>query len=178
MTLKHNDRVLFGSNNLFLFIDPSQASEADERIDYDWAQAELAKASGFDLEGKDIEEQRRIEAVLEMLPMVAEVNAIAEEMAKGMHFELALVSSQQLMGSATEANDTVVMLRAIEAATDNQWLIDRGDFVDRRYEIQVREQCLLADTCLKWVVAYRQSTKLGLTAMTRRILHVGCRMMR
>jgi hypothetical protein len=125
---------LFGSNNLFLFIDPSHASSTEERIDYDWAQAELAKASGFDLEGKDVEEQRRIEAVLEMLSMVAEVNAIAEEMTKGMFFEIALVSSQQLMGSATEGNSTMVMLRVIET---NQWLIDRGEFVDRRYEMQV-----------------------------------------
>ena len=139
--LQHLDRLLLGSNNLFLFINPLVPHPAEgtpEDVDYDFAQSELAKASGFDLEGKDIDEQRRIEAVLEMLPMVAEVNAIAEELKKDVTFEIALVSSHLTDFNATQKPTTSVMVRVIEADTNNEWLIDRGDFVERRYEMQVR----------------------------------------
>ncbi|EDQ91195.1 uncharacterized protein MONBRDRAFT_17919 [Monosiga brevicollis MX1] len=140
--LRHNDRVLFGTNNLFLFINPQHPEPSEgtpETVDYDFAQSELARASGFDMDGKDPDEQQRIEALLEMLPMIAEVNAISDEMQKAINFEVALVSSQLLDTtglSRTHTTSTQVMIKGKERETGNEWLLDRGEFVERRFRMQ------------------------------------------
>jgi hypothetical protein len=180
--LLHGDRVLFGTSNLFVFVhptDPTTSSSTPTRVDYEFAQSELAKASGFAMDGKDAEEHRRIEAVLEMLPLIGEVNAMAEEMNKGLQYEIALVSSH-LLGSGQGPPTTHVMVRAKEEQSGNEWLLDRGFFMERRFEIQVRRgRCrytlmgltLLPPCPLPWLgarLATRLPTRNGPTAVTRR----------
>lgn len=70
---------MFGTNSLFLFINPicdEKSEGTPDVVDYDFAQEEIAKASGLLVEGGDADENERMSQILELFPMVAEANAI------------------------------------------------------------------------------------------------------
>ena len=54
--LRHQDRIRFGSNNLFVFVQPLQALELRKKrkqlreITFEFAQSEIAKNSGLELD--------------------------------------------------------------------------------------------------------------------------------
>ena len=55
--LQHLDRVLFGSNNLFVFNNPKNPVLPDgtpDKIDYEFAQKELAASKGFSTGGQGL----------------------------------------------------------------------------------------------------------------------------
>ncbi|EGD80556.1 kinesin family member 1C [Salpingoeca rosetta] len=136
--LKHNDRLLFGTNSIFLFVNPANqdpSAGTPEKVDYEFAQEEIAKASGLLVEGGDAEEKERMSQILELFPMVAEVNAISDEMDKKMKFSVALVNDMMLPNAST-SDRSQVMVKAVNTRNENEWLIDRAEFVDRRYRIQ------------------------------------------
>ena len=138
MPLRHNDRLQLGTNSIFLFVNPTNkemSPGSPEQVDYEFAQEEIAKASGLFTEGGDAEEKERMSQILELFPMVAEVNAISEEMDKKMQYSVALVNDMMIR-SASTSDRTQVMVKVINTANDNEWLMDRGEFVDRRYQIQ------------------------------------------
>ena len=98
-----------GSNHLYVFYNPKNPEPEDPNnpppaeIDFEFAQKELAEHSGFSTEGLTAEQARVQEQVLEMLPMISEVNAVSEELNKYRHFELIL------LGAATQDdNETKV----------------------------------------------------------------------
>lgn len=145
-SLHHNDRVLFGSNNLFVFLNPANTAtspDTPEKVDWEFAQEELTRASGFGGDGKgDAEDQARMEKIMELLPMVNEVNAVAQEMDKHRRFEVALVS-RALLQTTTIADfgtskDSEVTVRVTNSDNGNEWILERGEFVDMRFRIQVR----------------------------------------
>ena len=45
--LEHNDRILFGSSHLHVFVDPKKQVNKQQRITWEIAQKELAEARGF-----------------------------------------------------------------------------------------------------------------------------------
>jgi len=142
--LLHNDRVLFGSNNLFVFLNPVNTAMAEgspEEVSWDFAQDELTRASGFGAGGSgDPEEDLRMEKIKELLPMVNEVNAISAELDKHRTFEVALVSRALLHNTtvADVGNDkgSEVTVRVKNADNGNEWILERGEFVDMRFRIQ------------------------------------------
>lgn len=83
--LQYNDRVQFGTNHLFVFKDPRNVpAEGAKDIDWDFAQSEIAEAKGFGAGiagGGGITNELR-EQIMELLPMVAEANAIADRLKK------------------------------------------------------------------------------------------------
>jgi hypothetical protein len=81
IALSHKDRILFGSNHLYVFVNPkipksSSATPAD--ITWEFAQGEIAQAKGYDVgtEGLTRDQQRAQEQVLELLPLLGEANAL------------------------------------------------------------------------------------------------------
>ena len=80
------------------------------------------------------------ERVLELLPMISEVNAVSEELNKYRHFELVL------LGAATQDdNETKVVIQMKDLNTGNQWLWGRDKFVNRRYMMQDSAQIFVKD---------------------------------
>lgn len=52
--LQHKDRVLFGSNHLYVFMNPLNTEcgeNVPETVDWDFAQKEIAEAKGFNTAG-------------------------------------------------------------------------------------------------------------------------------
>merc|ERR1712235_5874 len=143
-TLHHLDRVVLGSNHLYVFYNPKNPEPEDPNnpppaeIDFEFAQKELAEHSGFSTEGLTAEQARVQEQVLEMLPMISEVNAVSEELNKYRHFELIL------LGAATQDdNETKVVIQMKDLNTGNLWLWERGKFMNRRYMMQEMYQQFL-----------------------------------
>lgn len=141
VTLHHNDRVLFGSNHLYVFHHPQELSylattgEQPKPVTYDAAQGEIAAGSGFDMttEGKSKDDILLQEDLIELMPMVLEANAISEELNKKMFFEIALVSPQA-RGLKDGRTEVKVKMRSLE--NDNWWMFSRSQFLDRKYKMQ------------------------------------------
>ncbi|XP_076448715.1 kinesin-like protein KIF28 isoform X2 [Babylonia areolata] len=146
-TLSHLDRVLFGLNHLYVFVNPRkpQAPEGTpQEITYEFAQKEIAQAKGFATgSGSALtrEQQEVQEQILEILPMVSEVNAISEELDKHKSFEVVLISAAAQEGEGLgKAHDTQVMVKMKNLLNGNTWLWERGKFMNRRYLIQNKYQ--------------------------------------
>ena len=54
--LNHNDRIVFGTTKYFVYINPQERDKSKEKftdITFEMAQEEIAKSSGFDIEGQN-----------------------------------------------------------------------------------------------------------------------------
>ncbi|TNN19372.1 Kinesin-like protein, partial [Schistosoma japonicum] len=147
VTLQHKDRILFGSHQLYVFCNPLSKEYADELksgkepevIDWEFAQRELAQAIGFEQFGnkpKQKEEAILQQQLLELLPLINEVNAIAEELNKQRKFEVILLPPTAQAFKYGELKRTKVMIRMKCTNTGHMWLWDRGKFMTRRFLMQ------------------------------------------
>ncbi|XP_064640023.1 kinesin-like protein KIF28 isoform X2 [Lineus longissimus] len=164
--LLHKDRILFGSNHLYVFKNPLKqdtgGADLPAEVDYEFAQKEIAQAKGFATgsgAGLSKEQQIAQEQILEILPMVTEVNAISEELDKHRTFEVVLISGAAQESSFKENKSTnaeqkqnmrrmsvfqmvklqqtlVVMVKMKNLLNGNTWLWERGKFMNRRYLMQ------------------------------------------
>ena len=129
-----------------MFLNPANKTKSEgspDEVTWDFAQEELTRASGFGVgdDSGDPEDQLRLEKIKELLPMVNEVNAIGEELDKHRKFEVALVS-RALLHNTTVADVGVgkgseVTVRVKNSDNGNEWILERGEFVDMRFRIQV-----------------------------------------
>ncbi|GFO20644.1 kinesin-like protein, partial [Plakobranchus ocellatus] len=140
--LEHMDRIIFGSNHVYVFVNPlrPQAPEGTPKeITWDFAQKEVAQAKGFStgLAGLTKEQQIAQEQILEVLPMVSEVNAVSEELNKYKSFEVVLISAAAQESTAGKSDGgPQVMVKMKNLLNGNTWLWAHGKFVDRKYMIQ------------------------------------------
>ncbi|XP_066289623.1 kinesin-like protein KIF28 isoform X6 [Branchiostoma lanceolatum] len=139
-TLQHLDRVLFGSNHMYVFhnpLNPKAPENTPTKIDWDFAQKEIAKHKGFDTASAGMSKEQIIaqEQILELLPMVSEVNAISEELNKHRTFEVILISGAAMEGYGSKKGAKVVV-KMKNLLNGNTWLWERGKFMNRRYMIQ------------------------------------------
>ncbi|XP_052248408.1 kinesin-like protein KIF28P [Dreissena polymorpha] len=141
--LSHNDRVSFGPNHLYVFHHPQDYAKkvnAGEKVDtptFDTAQQEIAKQSGLMTAGGDGMSKDDLllqEDLIQMLPMVSEANAMAEELHKGVKFEINLVSPQA-RGQKNGKTEVMVKMLA-QDGSGNDWLWDRNKFINRKYIMQ------------------------------------------
>lgn len=138
--LHHNDRVLFGSNHMFVLHHPAdmgntQNAKEPEKITYDMAQEEIVQNSGFDMDtgGKSKDDLLLQEDLLQIMPMVNEANAMSEELNKKVKFEVVLISPQA-RGQKEGRTDVSVKMKSL--VDGNTWLWDRNKFLNRKYLMQ------------------------------------------
>ncbi|CAH8641333.1 unnamed protein product [Heterobilharzia americana] len=147
VTLQHKDRILFGSHQLYIFYNPLSKEFADElksggemeTIDWEFAQRELAQATGFEQLGnkpKKKEDAILQEELLELLPLINEVNAIADELNKQRIFEVILLPPTAQALKFGEPKRTKVMVRMKCTKTGHMWLWESGKFMTRRFLMQ------------------------------------------
>ena len=141
--LCHKDRVLFGSNHMYVFMNPQKKNEASEdlppEITWEFAQKEIAQVKGFATGSAGLTKDQQIaqEQVLEILPMVSEVNAVSEELDKHKSFEVVLIATAATEGTDLAHNQsTKVMVKMKNLLNGNTWLWERGKFTNRRYLVQ------------------------------------------
>ncbi|KAJ8309975.1 hypothetical protein KUTeg_011840 [Tegillarca granosa] len=98
---------------------------------YESAQEEIAERAGLmSKDGKSADDIILQEEVVEMLPMVNEANAIAEELNKKRKFELALISAQ---ARGQKDGRTEVMVKMENTENGNYWMWDRNKFINRKF---------------------------------------------
>ncbi|EDO42435.1 predicted protein, partial [Nematostella vectensis] len=140
--LHHNDRVMFGSSNLFVVHHPVELGKACksgvtlQKITYDMAQEEIAQNSGFDMDkagGKSKEDLLLQEDLIQLVPMVNEATAMAEELGKKVRFEVMLVSPQ---ARGLKEGRTEVKVRMHSLEDDAEWVWDRNKFFNRKFLMQ------------------------------------------
>ena len=85
--------VLPGSSHMYVFINPKQAAQNEPRVTWEMAQKEIAEAKGFSTKNTELSKEEQIiqEQIIELLPIISDVNAIAEELNKYKFFEVILV---------------------------------------------------------------------------------------
>jgi hypothetical protein len=120
VNLSHNDRLLFGTTQLFVFIHPDQQLKSKMTyadVTFELAQEEIATKAGFAVNSEDqtMEQALINKDLLEVIPAVDEANGISEELEKNVRFEIVLVSPQFLgkVGERTEVSilfDLIIFL--------------------------------------------------------------------
>ena len=158
--LYHNDRVMFGNAHLYAFHHPQDAYDRQRLAEkagseapppppvptFNDAQKEIAKAKGFDMssEGKSKEDMQLQEDLIEIIPMVNEVNAISEELDKKTWFEIVLISPQAR--GDTRNKRTLVFVKLVNLIDQTEFLWPKDKFIDRKFNMQEMYQ----DYQFKW----------------------------
>uniref|UniRef100_A0A1I8I6D7 Kinesin-like protein n=1 Tax=Macrostomum lignano TaxID=282301 RepID=A0A1I8I6D7_9PLAT len=130
MELTHKDRIVFGSNHVYVFINPKNRScnaGLPKRINWEFVQKEIANVKGFatgSAEQAVVQEQ-----ILELIPMVTEVNAISDELNKYRSFEVILLPVTRPDG--TKGSRCAVQMQ--DLLSDLEWRWERGKFMNRRF---------------------------------------------
>ncbi|KFV87338.1 Kinesin-like KLP6, partial [Struthio camelus australis] len=142
--LQHLDRVILGSNSAFLYVGPP-AERTDEdlsRYDYDFFQSELAAAEGFSVDdlgaagSKDSRADPGVLAVfhdyIKLMPLVAEVNQMSEELKKDLKFELKV---KNLASTDSRGYDLQkeIMVKVTHATTNQVWVWSKAKFINRKF---------------------------------------------
>ncbi|XP_064610663.1 kinesin-like protein KIF28 isoform X2 [Liolophura sinensis] len=136
--LHHNDRLLFGTTQYFVYANPREAqltSTPFPEVTFEMAQEEIAKKSGFDMssENKSKEDALLKDDMLELIPAIEEANSISEELDKKMKFELMVVSPE---ARGEIHGRTEVMVRVVHLETKHEWIWTRQKFLNRKYIMQ------------------------------------------
>eukprot|EP01135_Chromosphaera_perkinsii_P006545 Nk52_evm17s539 gene=Nk52_evmTU17s539 len=139
--LMHNDRVMFGSNHLYIFCHPAQRKaieakgEKPKEVSWENAQREIAVNQGFQFSEEDQKKEDQLlqEDLITLMPMVNEANAMSEELNKKVYFEIVLMSPAAR--GLTEGR-TEIMVKMKNLVNDNSWMWDRQTFLNRKFLMQ------------------------------------------
>jgi pSer/pThr/pTyr-binding forkhead associated (FHA) protein len=117
VNLSHNDRLLFGTTQLFVFIHPDQQLKSKmtyAEVTFELAQEEIATKAGFAVNSEDqsMEQALLNKDLLEIIPAVDEANGISEELEKNVRFEIMLVSPQ-FLGKVGERTEVLILFYLI-----------------------------------------------------------------
>ncbi|KAH9524310.1 Kinesin-like protein kif28p [Bulinus truncatus] len=142
--LHHNDRVLFGTTQFFVFVHPKERDASKKtysEVTFEMAHEEIAKNSGFDIsKDKSSEDALLQNDVVDLMPAVENANSISEDLDKKMKFELMIVSPEA-RGELT--GRTQVMIRVINLETKHEWVWPREKFLNRKFVMQEMYQTYL-----------------------------------
>ena len=98
--LHHNDRLVFGSTQLWVFQNPKEKGIDGKKyppITYEYAQEEIAAKAGIKVDsGGGADMALLQEDLIDVMPAVEEANSISEELDKKVKFEIILISPHML----------------------------------------------------------------------------------
>ncbi|KAI6188028.1 putative tRNA N6-adenosine threonylcarbamoyltransferase [Aphelenchoides besseyi] len=137
-TLNQNDRILFGGNHLYVFVNPKKGGvKTSQEITYDTAQKEIAKSVGI-TNNLGHGKRSKAEVILEeelinLMPNVYRANAMAKELKRNVQFEIVLMAPE-IRGR----NDGLpeILIRVNNRSDDTTFLWDRSQFMNRYYTMQ------------------------------------------
>lgn len=135
--LDHNDRIMFGSNHLYVFQHPVLYNADPKKytvVTYEMAQEEIAQKSGFDMSAKDSTEDKLLQQdLIDLIPMVEEANAMSEELNRRVKFEIKMLSAT---ARGLQHGRTEVFVKMVNLDHDLEYLWDREKFIRRKYLMQ------------------------------------------
>lgn len=132
--LCHNDRLLFGATQLWVFQNPTESKKAKipyKEITYALAQEEIAAKNGVHMNNNGDADMSKIqEDLLEVMPAVEEANSISEELDKLVKFEILMVAPQVL---GKEQGKTEVQVKMKNLANGTEFVWTKEKFLSRLY---------------------------------------------
>lgn len=141
LDLHHNDRILFGTTQLYAFANPIEAKKlgiADRPATWETAQEEIAGHSGFDMEHDPSKSDADLilqEELLDVIPAVEQSNAISEALDKMTKFELVLVPPETGNGNSRKKSSQIfVRVRNFSNGLQYEW--PKEKFMNRFYLMQ------------------------------------------
>ncbi|XP_046369590.2 kinesin-like protein KIF28P isoform X1 [Haliotis rufescens] len=141
--LHHMDRVKLGSSSLFLYIGfQENRSDLDQvkKYSFDYFMTELAEHEGIAVElhtprDFDTEEDHVTTVVyqeyVDLMPAIAEANAISEELNKKLKFEPE-VKSQSSHDTKAKAKEKEIIVRVTNVQTKKVWIWSKSKFLHRK----------------------------------------------
>ncbi|UYV67471.1 hypothetical protein LAZ67_5000734 [Cordylochernes scorpioides] len=136
--LTHNDRLLFGTTQLYIFKHPGHTpppAARDLEVTYEMAMEEIAtKAGSMSLDPSDQSTETALlhKDLLEVLPGIGEANAIAEELNKKVRFEIQLVAPQ-FAGGPESPDRTQVYVRMFTLDSQLEFFWPKEKFLNRLF---------------------------------------------
>ena len=141
-TLQHHDRIVLAPNHLYKYVANREDRKKDKRtIDFNFVQLEIAAAQGLTnlagvgtalcLVNPDLQQVRQ--DLIELLPMVAEANAISKELEKNVVFDVIVKNGAS--HSLTDKSKSV-MVKVNDKNTNYVWLWEKSTFINRKYLMQ------------------------------------------
>merc|ERR1719500_571459 len=100
--LHHNDRLVFGSTQVWVFQNPKEHGIDKKKyppITFEYSQEEIAAKAGIKVDGQSGSSSDMAllhEDLIEVMPAVEEANSISEELDKRVKFEIILVAPNKL----------------------------------------------------------------------------------
>ncbi|XP_014667335.1 PREDICTED: kinesin-like protein KIF28P [Priapulus caudatus] len=147
--LRHNDRVLFGHNHLYVLHNPQDLAKQlregllVEQPTYDTAQQEIAERMGLiGLTGNDGRNKTQDDLLLEeeliqILPHMNQANAISQELGRKVQFEIVLVAPQ---ARGLKEGRTYVCVKMKNKSSGHEWVWSTSKFTNRMYLMQAMYQ--------------------------------------
>uniref|UniRef100_T1ISP8 Kinesin-like protein n=1 Tax=Strigamia maritima TaxID=126957 RepID=T1ISP8_STRMM len=134
IALHHNDRVMFGPSQLYVFCDPPERDKSREtypEVTYNWAMEEIAKKAGLTIAGPGEPEAMVLQDdLLDVLPAVQEANSISADLDKKVKFEIALLAPE-ILGNKTGQTEVCVKMKNLETGQEFVW--PKEKFLNRLY---------------------------------------------
>uniref|UniRef100_A0A2P2I1T5 Kinesin-like protein 6 n=1 Tax=Hirondellea gigas TaxID=1518452 RepID=A0A2P2I1T5_9CRUS len=136
--LCHNDRLVIGSTQIWLFQHPGNKPKQAKGtktpdITYEYAQEEIASKSGINMSA-DTDLGALQEELLEVMPAVEEANSISEELDKRVKFEILLVAPEVIGSQGKGKTQIHVKMKNLENGTEFVW--PQNKFRDRLYQMK------------------------------------------
>merc|ERR1719400_1838343 len=145
--LQHNDRLVFGSTQLWVFQNPREKGIDKKKyppITYEYAQEEIAAKAGIKVDSAGGADMALLqEDLIDVMPAVEEANSISEELDKKVKFEIILISPHMLgkMQGPAKADgfkdmkstkpEVCVKMKNLENGTEFIW--PKEKFLNRLY---------------------------------------------
>lgn len=133
--LSHMDRILFGSSQYYVFIDPSKASSKDPKVSFETMQDEIAGASGLISKDNSNMTQEEIQCqteLIDLIPHIEEANAVSIALDKKVIFS-ALPVSADARGSYDGKFKVFVSVKNFSLGLE--WIWTKEKFMDRKSDI-------------------------------------------
>ncbi|XP_065566574.1 kinesin-like protein KIF28P isoform X2 [Artemia franciscana] len=133
--LHHNDRVLFGGTQLWVFKNPLEGETVRPStvdVTFEYAQQEIAEKAGLKVSTTpaNTDAAQLQEDLLLVIPAVEEANSISAELDKRVKFEIVLVAPK-VLGSEMKQTQVFVKMKNMENETEFVWPKDK--FLARLY---------------------------------------------
>ncbi|ELU02132.1 hypothetical protein CAPTEDRAFT_196619 [Capitella teleta] len=150
--LEHNDRVMFGTTQMFGLSIPKERDASKEKfptLTFDMFQEEMAAKSGFDMssDNKSRDDMLLQEDLMDVRPGVEEANSISEDLDKKKQFEMVLVSPE---ARGVLKGRTEVFVRVSDLETNHEWMWPREEFLNRKFVMQEMFQKHQAGENVDW----------------------------
>lgn len=123
--IRHKDRLVFGTTNLYILIEPDKDRDLD--VTWEEAQAEIAKRSGFDFCSEDA---LLAQEAMALHKAVNDANIIADELGIEVKLRLLIIAPELRDGDASQRSECRV--QAFDSDLRTEWVWKKGEFLDRQ----------------------------------------------